>query len=114
LRDPDQLSNLINNALPFLIRFGATYVGASKVISMQEAYPILFGDIDMAGNLQAHILHAPSDNLRYKMSNCTRSSNQCAEPVHFCAASSPAPHHWFYYCVPEQVGFSTGTRYRIR
>jgi hypothetical protein len=34
---------------------------------MQEAYPILFGDIDMSGNLQAHILHAPSDNLRNGM-----------------------------------------------
>ena len=49
-----------------LSRFGATYVGASKIISMQEAYPILFGDIDMSGNLQAHILHAPTDNLRYR------------------------------------------------
>jgi hypothetical protein len=36
---------------------------------MQEAYPILFGDIDMSGNLQAHILHAPSDNLRYDKLN---------------------------------------------
>lgn len=48
-------------------RFGATYVGASKVISMQEAYPILIGDMDPSGNLQANIIHAPSDNLRTKM-----------------------------------------------
>lgn len=57
----------MSNTVPSGYRFGATYVGASKVISMQEAYPILFGDIDMSGNLQAHILHAPSDNLRCKM-----------------------------------------------
>merc|ERR1719427_304157 len=48
-------------------RFGATYVGASKIISMQEAYPILIGDLDPSGNLQANIIHAPSDNLRTKM-----------------------------------------------
>ena len=58
-------------------RFGATYVGASKIISMQvgvgkvdgyspfifqlqEAYPILIGDLDPSGNLQANIIHAPS------------------------------------------------------
>ena len=31
---------------------------------LQEAYPILLGDIDMSGNLQAHILDAPSQNTR--------------------------------------------------
>ena len=30
----------------------------------QEAYPIMVGDIDMSGNLQAHYLDAPSQNTR--------------------------------------------------
>ena len=55
----------MSNAMPSGYRFGATYVGASKIISMQEAYPILIGDIDASGNLQANIIHAPTDNIRY-------------------------------------------------
>lgn len=57
----------MSNMMPSGYRFGATYVGASKIISMQEAYPILIGDIDASGNLQANIIHAPTDNLRTKM-----------------------------------------------
>jgi len=57
----------MSNVMPSGYRFGATYVGASKIISMQEAYPILIGDIDASGNLQANIIHAPSDNVRCKM-----------------------------------------------
>jgi len=57
----------MSNSMPSGYRFGATYVGASKIISMQEAYPILIGDLDPSGNLQANIIHAPSDNLRTKM-----------------------------------------------
>ena len=29
----------------------------------QEAYPILIGDLDPSGNLQANIIHAPSGNF---------------------------------------------------
>jgi len=57
----------MSNEMPSGYRFGATYVGAAKVISMQEAYPILIGDMDPSGNLQANIIHAPTDNLRTKM-----------------------------------------------
>merc|ERR1719427_1035827 len=53
--------------MPSGYRFGATYVGASKVFSVQEAYPILIGDMDPSGNLQANIIHAPTENLRTKM-----------------------------------------------
>jgi len=48
-------------------RFGATYVGSANVLSPQESYPILIGDIDMSGNLQANIIHAPTEKLRCKM-----------------------------------------------
>jgi len=57
----------MSDCMPSGYRFGATYVGASKIISMQEAYPILIGDMDPSGGLQANIIHAPSDNLRTKM-----------------------------------------------
>ena len=35
------------------------------MISPQEAYPIMLGDVDMVGNLQAHIIDAPTKNIRY-------------------------------------------------
>jgi len=57
----------MSQMLPSGYRFGATYVGSSNVISPQESYPVLIGDIDMSGNLQANIIHAPSENLRCKM-----------------------------------------------
>jgi len=57
----------LSNSMPSGYRFGSTYVHASRVLSAQEAYPILLGDIDMSGNLQAHILDAPSQNTRCKM-----------------------------------------------
>jgi len=57
----------LSNSTPSGYRFGATYVGATRVISPQEAYPILLGDIDMSGNLQAHIIDAPTQNTRCKM-----------------------------------------------
>jgi len=57
----------MSNMMPSGYRFGATYVGASKIISMQEAYPILIGDIDASGNLQANMIHAPTDKIRCKM-----------------------------------------------
>ena len=85
--------------LTLIFRFGATYVGASKIISMQvcgqkkylpwissypcrrptqslvvlllilqEAYPILIGDMDPSGGLQANIIHAPSGELGWGFS----------------------------------------------
>jgi len=57
----------MSQMMPSGYRFGATYVGSAKVISPQEAYPVLIGDIDMSGNLQANIIHAPTDNLRCKL-----------------------------------------------
>lgn len=47
-------------------RFGATYVG-SKMIGPHEAFPLLLADIDPSGNLNANIVHAPSDRTRLKM-----------------------------------------------
>lgn len=46
-------------------RFGCTYVG-TKQFSPQEAFPVLIGDIDPSGNLNANIIHAFSERLRTK------------------------------------------------
>lgn len=46
----------MSSITPSGYRFGATYVG-TKQISPSEAYPILLGDIDPSGNLNASILH---------------------------------------------------------
>ncbi|KAL0108436.1 hypothetical protein PUN28_015171 [Cardiocondyla obscurior] len=50
----------------FYFRFGATYVG-TKQISPTEAYPILLGDIDPSGNLNANILQQFGLRLRGKL-----------------------------------------------
>jgi len=56
----------MSNMMPSGYRFGATYVG-SKMLSPQEAFPILMADMDPSGGLQAHIIHAPTSRTRVKM-----------------------------------------------
>ncbi|XP_064617732.1 mitochondrial import receptor subunit TOM40 homolog 1-like [Liolophura sinensis] len=46
-------------------RFGATYVG-SKQFSPQEGFPILVGDLDPSGNLNANMVHQFTENIRSK------------------------------------------------
>ena len=46
-------------------RFGTTYVGG-KQLSPSEAFPVLLGDVDSNGNLNANIIHALSDRLKGK------------------------------------------------
>lgn len=62
-----QISHTINmsSVTPSGYRFGATYVG-TKQISPSEAYPILLGDIDPSGNLNASILHQIKPSLQAK------------------------------------------------
>ena len=45
---------------------GATYVG-SNMLSPQEAFPLLLADVDPSGNLNANIVHAPTERTRLKM-----------------------------------------------
>ncbi|XP_076246789.1 mitochondrial import receptor subunit TOM40 homolog 1 [Calliopsis andreniformis] len=47
-------------------RFGATYVGTKQPIP-SEAYPVLLGDIDPNGNLNANIIHQLGQRLRGKI-----------------------------------------------
>ncbi|GIX78813.1 mitochondrial import receptor subunit TOM40 homolog 1 [Caerostris extrusa] len=61
-----QISHTLNmtNSTPSGYRFGATYVGINQ-ISPMEAYPILLGDIDPSGNMNANIIHQYK-NTKYK------------------------------------------------
>ncbi|XP_057331046.1 mitochondrial import receptor subunit TOM40 homolog 1-like [Microplitis mediator] len=47
-------------------KFGATYVG-TKQTSPTEAYPVLLGDIESSGNLNANILHQFHPRIRTKV-----------------------------------------------
>ncbi|BFZ14027.1 hypothetical protein BsWGS_17066 [Bradybaena similaris] len=51
---------------PSLYRFGATYIG-TKQLSSTEAFPVLLGDMDSSGNMNANIIHALSNRLRAKL-----------------------------------------------
>ncbi|KAK2153756.1 hypothetical protein LSH36_287g03034 [Paralvinella palmiformis] len=46
-------------------KFGATYVG-TKQFGPAEAYPVLLGELDPSGNLNANIIHQFSKSLRCK------------------------------------------------
>lgn len=65
-----QVSHTINlcSSNPSGYRFGATYVG-TKQLSPSEAFPVILGDIDPAGNLNANIIHQISPNVRCKFAS---------------------------------------------
>lgn len=60
-----QVSHTINmsSAQPGGYRFGATYVG-TKQSGPNEAFPVLLGDIDSLGNLNANIIHQIGNRIR--------------------------------------------------
>lgn len=62
-----QISHTLNmsSITPSGYRFGATYVG-TKQFSPTEAFPVLLGDIDPSGNLNANVIHQFSNSLRAK------------------------------------------------
>lgn len=62
-----QVSHTINlsSATPSGYKFGATYVG-TKQLSPTEAFPVILGDIDPSGNLNANIIHQLTPNIRCK------------------------------------------------
>ncbi|GAB6028102.1 hypothetical protein CHUAL_002322 [Chamberlinius hualienensis] len=62
-----QISHAINlsSSTPSGYKFGATYVG-TKVLGPAEAYPVLLGDIDPSGNINANIIHQFSPSTRSK------------------------------------------------
>lgn len=62
-----QVSHTINlsSAAPSGYRFGATYVG-TKQLSPTEAFPVILGDIDPSGNLNANIIHQFTPAMKLK------------------------------------------------
>jgi mitochondrial import receptor subunit TOM40 len=65
-----QVSHTINlcSAAPSGYRFGATYVG-TKQYGPSEAFPVILGDIDPSGNLNANIIHQFAPNIRCKFAS---------------------------------------------
>jgi mitochondrial import receptor subunit TOM40 len=65
-----QVSHTINlcSAAPSGYRFGATYVG-TKQFGPSEAFPVILGDIDPSGNLNANIIHQFAPNVRCKFAS---------------------------------------------
>lgn len=55
----------MSSVTPSGYRFGATYVG-TKQISPTEAFPVLLGDIDPSGNLNANVIHQLGARTRTK------------------------------------------------
>ncbi|KAI9551858.1 hypothetical protein GHT06_022194 [Daphnia sinensis] len=70
-----QISHTLNmsSVTPSGYRFGATYVGTQQY-GPAEAYPILLGDIDPSGNLNANIIHQLNKNIRMKFVSQIQSS----------------------------------------
>lgn len=62
-----QVSHTINlsSSTPSGYKFGATYVG-TKQLSPSEAFPVVLGDIDPSGNMNATIIHQFTPNIRCK------------------------------------------------
>lgn len=65
-----QVSHTINlsSTTPSGYRFGATYVG-TKQTGPAEAFPVILGDIDPTGNLNANIIHQVSPAVRMKFAS---------------------------------------------
>ncbi|XP_060662977.1 LOW QUALITY PROTEIN: mitochondrial import receptor subunit TOM40 homolog 1 [Drosophila nasuta] len=74
-----QVSHTINlsTTVPSGYRFGATYVG-TKQYSPTEAFPVLLGDIDPSGNLNANVIHQFSSRLRCKFASQIQESKVMA------------------------------------
>ncbi|XP_013100805.1 mitochondrial import receptor subunit TOM40 homolog 1 [Stomoxys calcitrans] len=70
-----QVSHTLNlcSTQPSGYRFGATYVG-TKQYSPSEAFPVLLGDIDPSGNLNANVIHQFSPRIRCKFASQVQES----------------------------------------
>ncbi|XP_034671758.1 mitochondrial import receptor subunit TOM40 homolog 1 [Drosophila subobscura] len=77
-----QVSHTINmsSTVPSGYRFGATYVG-TKQFSPTEAFPVLLGDIDPSGNLNANVIHQFSPRVRCKFASQVQDSKMVASQL---------------------------------
>lgn len=74
-----QVSHTINlsSTTPSGYKFGATYVG-TKQLSPTEAFPVVLGDIDPSGNVNANIIHQFTPNIRCKFGSQIQESKMTA------------------------------------
>lgn len=74
-----QVSHTLNlcTTTPSGYRFGATYVG-TKQFTANEAFPVLLGDIDPSGNLNANIIHQFTPQIRLKFASQIQQSKVTA------------------------------------
>lgn len=56
----------MSSVVPSCYKFGATFIG-SKQVSPVEMYPIILGDIDSNGNMNAQILHQFAKNIKTRI-----------------------------------------------
>lgn len=56
----------LSSLTPSNYKFGATFIGSNQ-ISAHEAFPILLGDIDSSGNLNANMIHQLTDKIRSRV-----------------------------------------------
>lgn len=77
-----QISHTLNmsNVTASGYRFGATYVG-TKQFSPSEAFPVLLGDIDPSGNLNANIIHQFNQSVRCKFAAQVQNSKFVASQL---------------------------------
>ncbi|XP_014674412.1 PREDICTED: mitochondrial import receptor subunit TOM40 homolog 1-like [Priapulus caudatus] len=77
-----QISHTISmgSVQPSGYRFGGTYVG-TKQYSPAEAFPILIGDVDPSGDLNANIIHRPFPNLQCKLAAQIQKSKFVAQQL---------------------------------
>lgn len=64
----------LSSQAPGTYHFGATYVG-DKQTGPNEAFPVILGDIDLKGNLNAQIIHQFTDAIRGKFIVQTQKKN---------------------------------------
>lgn len=74
-----QVSHTLNlcTTQPSGYRFGATYVG-TKQFSPSEAFPVILGDIDPSGNLNANLIHQFHPRVRCKFASQIQDSKLTA------------------------------------
>jgi len=71
---------LMSTLQPSGYRFGCTYVG-TKQFGPMEVFPILIGDVDANGNMNANIIHQFTRNLRCKFVSQIQNGNWAATQI---------------------------------
>ncbi|XP_020800612.1 mitochondrial import receptor subunit TOM40 homolog 1-like [Drosophila serrata] len=69
----------LGQTVPSGYRFCATYVGTKPGdTTIAEGFPVILGDIDLLGNLNANVIHQISPRLRWKLTTQIQDSKTAA------------------------------------